>query len=437
MAFKERTYSRGRNLTNYAEPIKSAERTKRYLRNSQMTSAGVEVRNDEVMQVDTILACVRVLTEALASLPLELLHKDEQENVTRATEHPAYELIRWQPNEETTAYEARLWQVQDAIVWGAGYQQVRWDGRGKIIDIWNLVSKNVKPRRAPKNKGGRLFYTYCPDGDKGSSKDEEIMLEANEVFKLQVLPGGGLLNQSIMDLQKEAIGASKASEMYASEFFKNGGVVSGVIEVPDEMSEVSYNRLKKDWNESHAQKGKRHGVPILEANAKFNPLALNHEETQLLETRKFQRSTLAGLLRVPAHMINDLEKATFSNIEHQDLNFVKHTLRPWMTNIEQRCRLTLLSKTDRVGLYFKHNDRDLLRGDFPSRATAYSLLVNCGVMSPNDARTAEDMNRYPGGDTYMVNGTLIDITKISQQAVRVSETDPNAPKPVPVPKPKP
>ncbi len=191
-----------------------------------------------------------------------------------------------------------------------------------------------------------------------------------------------------------------------------------MIEVPEEMSEPAYKRLKADWNESHSQKGKRHGVPILEANAKFNPIALDHEETQLLETRKFQRSTLAGILRVPAHMINDLEKATFSNIEHQDLNFVKHTLRPWMTNIEQRCRLTLLTPAERKELYFKHNDRDLLRGDFPSRATAYSLLVNCGVMSPNDARLAEDMNRYEGGDVYLVNSTLVDITKLKDVTPR-------------------
>lgn len=418
MAFKERVYSRGRSLTNYAEPIKAAERTRRYLRNGGMTSAGVEVTQDDVMQVDTILACVRVLSESLASLPLELLHKDDEDNVTRAKDHPAYELIRWQPNEETTAYEMRLQMVQDAIIRGAGYAQVRRDGRGKILDLWTLQARWIKPQRAPKSKGGRLFYTYCPQVDGENAKDSEIMLEANEVLRIQVLPSGGLLHCSLIDLQRESIGAAKASEQYASEFFKNGGVVSGVIEVPEEMSEPAYKRLKADWNESHSQKGKRHGVPILEANAKFNPIALDHEETQLLETRKFQRSTLAGILRVPAHMINDLEKATFSNIEHQDLNFVKHTLRPWMTNIEQRCRLTLLTPAERKELYFKHNDRDLLRGDFPSRATAYSLLVNCGVMSPNDARLAEDMNRYEGGDVYLVNSTLVDITKLKDVTPR-------------------
>ncbi len=427
-----KNYSRGRILDsqNYSHSLRPPDRASRYRRDEQMTAAGIEVEVDKVLEIDTILACVRVLAESMACLPLNLKKRNPDGSRVDAEDHPIQELVRWQPNEEMTAYDMRMGMMIDSLVRGSGYAQVRRDGQGRVIDLWPLYARQMKPKRTPAKEGGRLVYIYSQM--EGGKKGNEVMLEMNEVLRIQVLPNGGLLSESLIYLQREAIGAAKASEQYSSEFFANGGVVSGVVEVPEEMSEAAYLRLKKDWVESHSRKGKRHGIPILEGNAKFNPIALNHEETQLLGTRKYQRSTLAGIFRVPAHMINDLEKATFSNIEHQDLNFVKHTLRPWMTNWEQRCRMTLLSKEERKTLYFKHNDRDLLRGDFPSRAEAYSLLVNCGVMSPNDAREAEDMNKYTGGDKYMVNGTLVDINRLGQD-----QGNPDAEPPSPRRRPRP
>lgn len=427
VADKSKNYSRtGLKAVNYSSSLRPTDRARRYERMGQLTASGIEVEPDNVMKVDTILACVRVIAESMAALPFELLTVDKDGSVNPALDHPVYELLRWQPNDETTAYEYRLQIVADAIIWGTGYAQVRRDGRGRVVDTWQLQAKHMKPKRVPEKEGGRLVFIYSPAAvvGEGQQKPTEIMLELNEVLRLQVLPNGGIMASSIVDLQKEAIGASKASEQYASEFFANGGVVSGVLEVAEEMSEPSYERLKKDWKESHSAKGQRHGVPILEGGAKFNPIALNHEETQLLETRKFQRSTLAGLLRVPAHMINDLEKATFSNIEHQDLNFVKHTLRPWMTNWEQRCRMTFLSKEERKTLRFRHDDRDLLRGDFPTRMDGYSKAVMAGVFSPNDCRRMEHLNTFEGGDEYFVNGTLVNIKDVGKVPV---EPTPPAP----------
>lgn len=412
-------YSRkGIGVRNYSESLRPSDRASRYSRNNRdgdITMAGIEVDKDEVLRVDTVLACVRVLAESMAALPFELHEVDKDGNYTEAKKLPLYELMRWQPNDETTAYELRLWMMIDAIIRGAGYAQVRRDGQNKIIDIWQLMARQMRPMRAPKADGpkrpvGRLIYTYSQCDASGKiQKNSQVLLEADEVLRVQVLPDGGLLSASLIDLQKEAIGASKASEMYSSEFFANGGVVSGVIEVAEEMGEPAYLRLKKDWKESHSNKGERHSVAILEGGAKFNPIALNHEETQLLETRKFQRSTLAGIFRVPAHMINDLEKATFSNVEHIDLAFVKHTLRPWMTNWEQRCRMTLLSLKEKATLCFRHNIGDLIRGDFPTRMDGYSKGVMAGVFSPNDCRRAEGLNSFVGGDQYFVNGTLVKI----------------------------
>lgn len=393
----------------YDESLKTMSYTARenWLARFQVeTSSGTKITEDNVLSIDTVFACVRVLAESMASLPLELIKSTGPkgtETIEPAVGHALYRLMKTQPNPETTSYELRFWMMADAIIRGRGVAQIQRNGKGEPIAIWPLAAQRLCPKRTPESDGSRLVYTYKLEG--GASK-KEVLLEENEVLRIQMMPYGGLIGYSLVLAQREALGASKASEQYSSEFFANGGAVTGVIEIPEQLDDEAYKRLKKDWKESHTAKGKRHSIPILEGDAKFHPLALDHEQTQLIETRKFQRSGIAGLLRVPAHLINDLEKATFSNIEHQDLAFAKHTLRPWMTNWEQRLNMSLLTVEEQKTYQFKHNDRDLLRGDFPSRAVAYGQLIQAGVMSPNDARRAEHMNPYEGGDTYYVQGAL-------------------------------
>lgn len=406
---KTRSYSRSAvSATNSVDfPLLTMSQTARenWLRKWQTnTASGSKVTEDTVMEVDSVMTCVRVLAESMATLPFNLMSmsgKGEKTTIEVAVDEPIYELMRYQPNPEMTAYELRMWMMLDCLVRGRGASQVQRNGKGDPVALWPLLTKHLVPKRAPDND--RLVYVYSwVDG----KKRKEILLEANEVLQIQMMPFGGLIGYSLTELQREAFGAAKASEQYASEFFANGGSVTGVIEVPETLDDDAYERLKKDWKQSHTAKGKRHGVPILEGDAKFHALSLNHEETQLLETRKFQRSTIAGLFRVPAHMIGDLEKATFSNIEHQDLGFVKHTLRPWMENWVQRCRLTLLTPAQKKKFFFTFDDVDLLRGDFPTRAEAISKLIQVGVLCPNDGRRMENRNPYEGGDKFLVNGTL-------------------------------
>jgi HK97 family phage portal protein len=390
----------------YNEALKTTTLTARqnWLEKYQsLTSSGSKITEDNVLNIDSVFTCVRVLAESMASMPLDLLvtsTKGKTKRIEKDDSNLLHDLMRNQPNSETTAYEFRFWLMCDALIRGRGVAQIQRDGSGKIIALWQLNASRLRPKRAP---DGRLVYTYTYASEQVK---KEILLEADEVFQIQMMPYGGLIGYCLTISQREALGASKAAEEYSAEFFANGGAVTGVIEVPETLEEAAYQRLKKDWKENHTKKGKRHGIPILEGDAKFHALSLDHEESQLLETRKFARSTIAGLFRIPSHLINDLDKATFNNIEHQDLGFAKHTLRPWMTNWEQRANMSLLTAAERRTKQFKFNDRDLLRGDFKSRADAYSVLIQSGVMSPNDALEAENMNPYEGGDTHYVQGAL-------------------------------
>jgi HK97 family phage portal protein len=377
----------------------------------QETRSGSSVGEDNVLHNDTILACARVLAESVATVPLDLMAYSEN-LINKAVDDPLYDLIRWCPNPETTSYNLRLWMMIDCITRGRGAAQILYNKKGEIVEIWPLLARRLRAMRTSRSR--KMVYLYSQGEPlqpkrKGQAAENETLLEFNEVLCIHFFYHGGLFGPSLVQLQRDHIGSAQASEEYADEYFKNGGVISGTLNVPQELSEAAYERLKADWKANHGKKGERHGVPLLEAGTEFKGLAPNHQESQLLETRKYRRSTLSGVLRVPSHLINDLEKATFSNIEHQDLGFVKHSLRPWFTNWEQSCQLTLLTPRQRRRLYFKHNLRDLLRGDTKSRYESYGLAIQNGIMNPNEAREAEDMNPYEGGDKYLVNGTLRDI----------------------------
>jgi HK97 family phage portal protein len=406
-----RTYTPGTILNRLGEAIVPRER----LNNnggslwSSKTTSGVVVDEDNVMEIDAVLSCVRVLAESLASLPFELFSWDRiKDELQAAVDMVVYELVRWQANPEMTAYELRFWMMVDAIVRGFGAAQVLRNNKGEPVELWPLEASQLSACRTPDNR--RLVYKYKLMATK-SKAQREVLLEADEVLIVKGFAHGGLLGSSLTRLAKNAMGATKAVEDYASEFFANGVITTGTIEVPEELSDTAYGRLKADWKEQHTGKGNRHRAPILEGGAVFKSTALNHEESQLLETQKYKRSVIAGILRVPAHLINDLEKATFSNVEHLDLSFIKHSLRPWTTMWEQRCRMTMLAPKERKNFLFAHDFTDLGKGDFPSRMTAYNSAVSAGILSPNEVRRKERWNPYVGGDIYLVQGALRDITK--------------------------
>lgn len=365
-----------------------------------------QVSTENALELSDVLTCVRVLAESVACLPL-CMYERRGEGGFKAYDHKLFELMRYQPNSMMTSYDLRLWMMIDALLRGNGVAQVIRDGSGQVVEIHPLFASKIGYHFM---EDGTLHYDY-PDPD---DPQERIMLEQSEVLHIKIFSSGHLLSPSLIEMSEDLLNGGKGAEEYTREFFKNGAVLSGFIEYPDEMDEETFQRLKQDWTDAYTGKGNRHKTPILEGGAKFTPLNLNHTETQMLESRKYTRSQIAGLFRVPAHLINDLEKATFSNIEHQDLAFVKHTLRPLLCNWEQRLRLTLLSESEKSSFYFKHDTNDLLRGDLPSRFTAYSQAIQNGILSPNDVRRKEDEPIYEGGDTYFVNGALISVENASE-----------------------
>lgn len=356
------------------------------------SSSGVTVGEDQAMTLDAVFSCVNVLAQSIASLPLHLMVKEAKGGASHASENQLYTLLKLQPNSEMSSYEFRYWLLTDALLRGVGFAHILRDEDGNVLELWPLLASKVKPIRDDK---GNLFFSY---GDS--------FIPDSDILRVQVLPHGGVIGKSITALNASALGLAKASDDFAGEFFANGVSPSLIMNVDGSWTQEQFNRLKESLVAFQQGKGKRHNALVVEKDVSVTPMSINASEAQILESRKFSRSIIAGIFRVPPHLIGDLEKATFSSLEQQDLSFIKHTLTPWLTNIEQRLAISLLTPEEKKTHFFKFNLNALARGDMNSRFAAYSQAINAGIMTANECRALEDLPSYDGGDKHYIQGAL-------------------------------
>jgi HK97 family phage portal protein len=379
------------------------------------TSAGKAVNETTAMQTSAVYACVRILAEAVASLPLHIYEKNADGGKKVTAEHPLYRLLHDEPNEEMTSFVFRETLMSHLLLWGNAYAQVIRDGRGIPVAIYPLLPSKMAVDRA--DKGG-LVYTY--NSDKG-----QIKLRRDQVLHVPGLGFDGLIGYSPIAMAKNAVGMSIATEEYGASFFSNGANPGGVLEHPAVVKDIQ--RVKDSWNNQYQGSSNAHKIAILEEGMKFQQIGIPPEQAQFLETRKFQINEIARIFRVPPHMVGDLEKSSFSNIEQQSLEFVKYTLDPWVIRWEQSLAQSLLLPDEKSTVLIKFNLDGLLRGDYASRMQGYSVGIQNGFMSVNDVRGLEDMNLLAdeeGGNLHFVNGNMVGLADVGA-AYQTSETEVN------------
>ena len=273
-----------------------------------------------------------------------------------------------------------------------------------VMDLGMQVDRNEK---------GQLFYTYSRSRDEAIAKDNStVVLKPDDVLHIPGLGFDGLVGYSPIAMAKNAIGMAIACEEFGAKFFANGASPSGVLEHPGILKDPE--RVRTSWNAAYGGSSNAHKVAVLEEGMKYTPISISPNEAQFLETRKFQINEIARIFRVPPHMVGDLEKSSFSNIEQQSLEFVKYTLDPWVIRWEQSLSRALFSKEEKKTLFFKFNVEGLLRGDYQSRMNGYATARQNGWMSANDIRELENLDRIPaedGGDLYLVNGNMLSLDK--------------------------
>jgi len=360
------------------------------------TPSGKTVNERTALQITAIHACVKVIAEAVASLPLHVYARKGDNDSQKAYDHPLYNLLRLMPNAEMTAYTFIETAMTHLLIYGNFYAQIIRDGRGYPVSLHPLLPNKTEVDRID----GKLIYSYQSD-------DGAIKLNSRDILHIPGLGFDGILGYSPIALAKNSIGLALATEDYGSAFFRNGASPGAVLEFPGVVKDIS--RVKAGWNAGYQGSDNAHKVAVLEEGAKFSTIGIPPNEAQFLETRRFQLEEIARIYRVPLHLVGDLEHATFSNVEHMSLDFVKFTLTPWVRKIEQSMEISLFQPSELTKFFVKFSLEGLLRGDYKSRMEGYSIGRQNGWLSANDIRRLENMNEIPdmlGGNKILVNGSM-------------------------------
>ena len=370
------------------------------------STAGKRVNERSAMQMTAVYSCVRILAEAVAGLPLHLYRYKEDGGKEKALDHPLYLLLHDEPNPEMSSFVFRETLMTHLLLWGNAYAQIIRNGKGEVIALYPLMPDRMTVDR---DRDGKLYYEYTVSTDDTPTvKGTVVRLNSSDVLHIPGLGFDGLVGYSPIAMAKNAIGMAIACEEYGAKFFANGAAPGGVLEHPGTIKDPQ--RVRESWQSTFGGSGNANKTAVLEEGMKYTPIGISPEQAQFLETRKFQINEIARIFRVPPHMVGDLEKSSFSNIEQQSLEFVKYTLEPWLVRWEQSIQRTLLSPEEKKQYFAKFNVEGLLRGDYASRMTGYATARQNGWMSANDIRELENMDRIPaeeGGDLYLINGNML------------------------------
>jgi HK97 family phage portal protein len=374
------------------------------------SSSGKMVTERSSMQMTAVYSCVRILAEAVAGLPLHMYKYNDSGGKEKATSHPLYFLLHDEPNPEMTSFVFRETLMTHLLLWGNAYAQIIRNGKGEVVALYPLMPNRMTVDR---DSQGRLYYQYYRGLDEAKiNKENIVVLSPQDVLHIPGLGFDGIIGYSPIAMAKNAVGMAIACEEYGAKFFANGAAPGGVLEHPGIVKDPE--RVRESWNSVYQGTGNAHKIAVLEEGMKYTPIGISPEQAQFLETRKFQINEIARIFRVPPHMVGDLEKSSFSNIEQQSLEFVKYTLEPWLVRWEQAMVRSLLSREAKKEYFIKFNVDGLLRGDYQSRMSGYAVARQNGWMSANDIREMENLDQIPeeeGGNLYLVNGNMAKLSE--------------------------
>jgi HK97 family phage portal protein len=355
------------------------------------TSSGIEIDEDKALTYSAVWAAINIISGAIGFLPF-ILYSRNGKAKDRKPAHPVYKLLHDRPNPYMDAMTFRETIQGHVLTWGNGYAEIERDGAARPKNIWPLLPNKTKPEVT---ETGRLRYEI-------TDKDGKITyLPYENVLHIKGLSFDGIKGYSVINYAAESLSCGLAAEKYGAKFFGNNASPSGVLEHPESLSDESYNRLKESWENQHKGLDNAHRMAILEEGMKWHEIGIPPEDAQFLETRKFGITDVARWFSIPPHMLAELDRATFSNIENQGIMFVIYTLAKWLKRWELECNYKLLSTAEYERYFTEFLVDALLRGDTKSRYGAYQVAINSGWMSRNEARQKENMNPVDGLDEFL------------------------------------
>lgn len=379
---------RSEPLENPATPItgESAEPDNIFARD-------VFVSPETAMKLAAVYACIYVISSNIAQMPLHVMRKTNNK-VEAARDHGVFYLLHDEPNMWQTSYKWRELKQRHILGWGNGYTWVKRSRRGEVSGLeccmpWETTLLNT---------GGR--YTYGVYNEEGA-----FAVNPDDMVHIRALGNNQKMGLSPIMQHAETIGMGMSGQAYTSSFFNGNARPAGIISVKNQLNDESWGRLKSMWQKATAAlRSQENKTMLLPAELDYKALTVSPVDAQIIDMSKLNRSMIAGIFNVPAHMINDLEKATFSNITQQAIQFVRYTIMPWVTNWEQELNRRLFTRAElAAGYYVRFNLTGLLRGTPQERAQFYHFAITDGWMSRNEARAFEDMNPVDGLDEMLVS----------------------------------
>jgi HK97 family phage portal protein len=367
------------------------------------SASGKYVTPQNAMQIATVYACVRVIAETIGTLPVHVYQRIPRGREL-VTNHPAAKLLDQGPNDEMSPVDLFETLTGHVLLWGNAFAEVnRSPVDGSLREIWPL-----RPDRTTLVRNSRNALVYQSIDDSG----QPTRRRSDRILHIRGLSFDGLIGYAPVTLARETLGMAAATADYGARFFANDSRPGGVLQMDGQLSPDAIDRLRASWESAHSTLyGNAHKVAVLENGLTWQAIGMPNDDAQWLETRKYTRSEIAGLFRVPAHVINDLDKATFSNVEQLGQEFATLCIAPWAVRIEKALNKTLFTEGERGNLFVRFNLGGLVRGDIMSRYQAYASARQNGWMTANEIRELEDMNPADGGDELLVNGNMIPITQ--------------------------
>lgn len=363
------------------------------------TVAGERVTEADAMKQSVVFSCRRFITGNLGQLPHRAYRRISEDSAIVDFSHPASMVLGKRPNPEMGPMQFKEVLGGHALISGNGYAEIVRNRRGAVIQLWPIHPTRMEPERF----AGALKYVYT------DQNYQERLLEPDEVFHIRGF-GNGIKGVNVIEHAAETIGWARATEIFGSAFFGNGIHMNGALEIPNEldMSPDAVKELKKEFASRRAGNARKGFIPaILDKGMKWVQFEGKNNEAQFIETLTFQINQIARYFGVPPHKVNELSRATFTNIIEQSIEVIQDTIMPWVVRFEEEANYKLLPATDEF--YTKINVNALMRGDPKSRAEFYRVMVMIGAMSPNDVRRLEEFNPYEGGDVYVMQSQMVPV----------------------------
>lgn len=369
-------------------------------------TTGRIVTEQTALSVPPVYACVRILAETMASMPLDLYRRTSLGKV-KDVDHPLYWLLHDLPNPEVTSYDFRMALMAHLLLWGNAYAEIQRNKAGDVVGLWPLLPNRMQ--RIDRDENNRLRYWYRLPNGQGLVLKGPYAGEPSQILHLRGLAFDGIRGYSPMRLLRDAVGLTQALEEYGSRYFGNDATPGGIIQAKGRLTDKQIDSFKQRWEEAHRGLTQSHRVAVLEDGWTWQAVTTNPDNAQFLESRVYQVREVARIFRVSPHLLQDLERATFANIEQLSIEFVRYTMQPWMVSWQQAIARDIIGIGNLQTYYAAFDPSDLLKGDLRSMMMAYSQGVQWGIYSPDDVREklGDNPRRDGAGNKYLTPMNMI------------------------------